>query len=364
MMRKSFLYAAVALSSVLALSCSKTILDDGRPETAKYVEVGLDLGGEFVEVSHSPLVKASPTNPADSTLYVVAVYCVDSTSTTKGTSVMHENYLYAHGLFDDISKAHLKLLAGKRYSIRVKAIVNGINAIYHFNDLYDGKNESWMYSHQGHLTNGFFYVGVDNVVDLSKSENYKDMGEATVYYSYGYDESPALDIYYGGCDDILVSNCGSILPIDMYFSHYKATFIAEGLKPTDEVVACKWRFSHNYHSAGDYQFSLSYSEPVYVIERCFYDLERMYRDITSGEESTATAYLIAKYSTIIDGQEYITTFVDGENYKIRRKTSTTFSFKIDHDKILSNSKDFNLTYEDNDMSDPGGSYEFAGTIKE
>ena len=53
MMRKSFLYAAVALSSVLALSCSKTILDDGRHETAKYVEVSLDLGGEFVEVSHS-----------------------------------------------------------------------------------------------------------------------------------------------------------------------------------------------------------------------------------------------------------------------------------------------------------------------
>lgn len=361
-MRKSILFFSLALMAMLGISCSKSVIEENSHSKSNYVEVGLSLAGEIVDISYSPLVKGSPTNPADSTLYVVAAYCVDSTSSTKGTSVMSSSYLYAHGVFDDMSKAHLRLLAGKRYSIRVKAIVNGISAIYHFNDLYDGTNEARMYSHQGHLTNSFFYKGVDNVVDVTKNENYVNMDHATLYYADGSSDTPKEDIYYGGCDDILVSNCAPIIPIDMYYSHCKLIFKANGLKPTDGALQCTTISGGGQMYAPS--FSLSYDKPEYSFDRCFYYLESMYSKIKQGSEYSSYFDLTVKYSTVINGQQYSTTIVNNKEFTIPRKTTTTFTFNIDHDKIVSNSTDFSLTFDSDDMSKSGGDYEYTGTIKE
>lgn len=359
-MRKSILFCSLALMAMLGVSCSKSVIEENSQGKSNFVEVGLSLAGEIVDVSYSPLVKGSPTNPADSTLYVVAAYCVDSTSSTKGTSVMYYNYLYAHGVFDDMSKAHLRLLAGKRYSIRVKAIVNGISAIYHFNDLYDGTHEARMYSHQGHLTNSFFYKGVDNVVDVTKVENYVNIDYATLYYADGSSDTPKEDIYYGGCDDILVSNCAPIIPIDMYYSHCKLIFKTNGLKPTDGALRCTISSGGPIYAPS---FSLSYDKPEYSFDRCFNRLEDIYSKIKRGSEYSYDMQLRVTYSTVINGQQYSTTIVSNE-FTIPRKTTTTFTFNIDHDKIVSDSKDFSLTFDSDDMSKSGGDYEYTGTIKE
>lgn len=364
-MKKVFAYAAVALLTIAAVSCNKSLLPDGPKGNKGFVEVGLSLGGEMVDVSYSPLTKGgNPLNPSDSTLYVVAVYCVDSTSSTTGHHVMQDSYLYAHGLFDDMSKAHLKLLAGKRYSIRVKAIVNGISEIYNFSNLYDGVNQARLYSHQGHLTNDFFYKGVDNVVDVTDYHYYGDMGHAEVYYPSGVVYRPVLDIYYGGCDDIMVSQCPDIIPMDMYYSHYRLKFIVNGLKSTDNPLKLKSSYSYDDSNLGIGTQYLTYDSPEYTDERCFYRLEDMYRTVTGDEEYKEYFALSASYTVTIDGQTYTTELLHQTSYYIPRKKTTTFTFNVDHDKIVANGKDFSVKFDSTDLGETGGDYSYSGTIKE
>lgn len=121
-MKKTFGLIGSALFTVLAClnlaSCTNEEIVPEKPATEKYITVGLNCVGEFLEVSNSPLAKA-----AGDDLYYIQVYSLTKKD-YEGKEPYYEETPYANGTFetslDDIT---IKLLEGAMYKFKVGIVV-------------------------------------------------------------------------------------------------------------------------------------------------------------------------------------------------------------------------------------------------
>jgi len=329
--------SCVCLFSMAAVSCNK--MESPTEATPEEYEVSLALGGEMVDVSYAPLTKAESSTD---TLFVVSVlYGESSSCSTK----------YAHGVFDDFSKCRLKILSGKYYNIKVKAIVGGVEKLHHYKVL-NGSDSCYFYTKQGHLTNSLFYYSSNGT-----DENlYYEVYRGTTYYQDGTnDDRSSLPEFYGECS--LSSNSTiDILPIDMYYAGFQVNVKANGLKETDGNIACSWM---------GWKFNLSYDNPTWSSgTRSFYSLTSMLSAIKGANEYYEFDSFYATYTKTIDGIAYTTKFANGTYIYAYRKKITNITLNVDHNTVSSDDKAVNLTFDTTDFDETTKEYDFSGKINE
>ena len=122
---KTFRLIEIALLAIVL--CLTSCSDDENPETPTPKEYTVSFGwaGEIVDITESPLTRATTND-----LYGIQVYSSPS-------GAMSPNYTqYAYGLFDDTSLMTIKLIEGYMYKFIITMVVDGKNKIANGNNDY------------------------------------------------------------------------------------------------------------------------------------------------------------------------------------------------------------------------------------
>lgn len=203
--------------SVNFASCN----DDENSEnsTPKEYTVSFGWAGEIVDITESPLTRATPND-----LYGIQVYSSPSGSMTP-------NYTqYAYGLFDDISLMAIKLIEGYMYKFIVTMVVDGKTRIANDADNYCAPFTT--INGNTKLKNSFTYSTSEYLYGLSSGsiEN-----TANVFCLNA-------DRYYGEVADYVPVENGTVT-VNMKRTVFGAKFIAENL--TEGVLNIKMDGTYN-----------------------------------------------------------------------------------------------------------------------
>lgn len=131
MKTKSLISICLICSSILLFSCGgSSLVDPDLPDTpeinADTVEVSVKSA---IHIDSEPLSTRSSTND----LYAIQVWQKVPTTNDIGYS-WTEYFTYAHGYFDDLSKAVIKLAKRYNYGITIAYIPNGKNLLHQYPD--------------------------------------------------------------------------------------------------------------------------------------------------------------------------------------------------------------------------------------
>lgn len=180
---KTFRLLGMTLMVVLmCMACSNQDADEPQleSETQKTYEVSLNFGGDYVDVTETPLSRADEPKK----YYAINVLCMK----TDGTQTSYSTY--ACGVFDNQEDMKITLLGGYKYKFECTSATEGDDKFYvsKYNELY------WPYDN-------IFYIS-DNINKFNMKYDYWDdlkYGKTCYNYTgnYYYRDYPKMDRYYG-----------------------------------------------------------------------------------------------------------------------------------------------------------------------
>ena len=117
---RTYRMIGMALSAIMMclnlLSCTEEeIIDSAVIEEEKTYEVSLNFGGEYVDITETPLSRADTPKK----FYAVNVYCIKA----DGTEDYYSNYAY--GVFDTVEAMKITLLGGYKYKFECTSATEG-----------------------------------------------------------------------------------------------------------------------------------------------------------------------------------------------------------------------------------------------
>ena len=212
------------LTVVMCMGFASCSNDEEEPEivtTPKEYTVSLGLVGEIVDITESPLTRATSND-----LYGVQVYSYPASKTIdRGTypSAGSGDGItpYAYGLFDDVSKMTVKLLEGYKYDFVVTMVVDGKTKISHDSSC------SYSLPFLVKTNNNALATELTNSFAYSPFYKFRDLGKDCVRNADGSNTYKA-DIYYGELLDYAPQVNGTPA-VDMKRMVFGLKFIADGL---------------------------------------------------------------------------------------------------------------------------------------
>lgn len=178
------------LVMMLCVACSNTDADEPQLEVdnQKTYEVSLNFGGDYVDVTETPLSRADEPKK----YYAINVYCMK----TDGTQTSYSTY--ARGVFDNKEAMKITLLGGYKYKFECTSAIEGEDKFYidSYGDL------KWPNSNKT-------YASDMNKFKMEYSFG-SDLGYGTTWYSSSsYYYYPKMDRYYGELIDYLPTEGGT-----------------------------------------------------------------------------------------------------------------------------------------------------------
>lgn len=121
-MKHSFSLIAMAIAATFVcgsfVSCNNDSLTPDELAEEKYITVGFNCIGEYLDITNSPLTKA-----AGDDVYNIQVHSIKETSKTDGYTY-HETIPYAYGRFEtSLDNITIKLLEGQQYKFTISIAV-------------------------------------------------------------------------------------------------------------------------------------------------------------------------------------------------------------------------------------------------
>lgn len=204
-------------TAILITACSSDNVNEptlpSLPNTEGMIyEVSLSMGGEFVEVSESPMSRATEA-PAPKNYYGVNVYCMK----TDGTEYNYSKYAY--GVFDNVNDMKISLLEGYKYKFECTTV----KEIDNYRIVSEDGNISFPFKEGTSLSSSgsTFFKGDLNKFQTSDTFNLFKIKEGyTIYYPWYsngndyyvsntcYSNYPSLDRFYGELEDFTPSPSG------------------------------------------------------------------------------------------------------------------------------------------------------------
>lgn len=211
------------LSTGVLLSCSNADEPQSdpinEPDNVTY-EVKLSLGGEYTNVSESPLSRADNASPKK--YYGINVYCMK----TDGSETSYNHYAY--GVFDNQLDMKISLLGGYKYKFECTSVEDDLDIMY----LSSAGTDYEAISYPFYLY-GSFYIKDINSFSISQSNYlyYIRRGYSTVRNIYGEGIStdyPRLNRYYGEMEDFIPGN-GATAVIPMKRTVFGINVVVNGV---------------------------------------------------------------------------------------------------------------------------------------
>ena len=274
--------------AILFTACSSDNVNEPTPpplsdNDGKVYEVSLSLGGEFVEVSESPLSRASEA-PAPKNYYGVNVYCMK----TDGSVNKYSHYAY--GVFDDLASMKLMLLEGYKYKFECTTLKERENYRL-LNDTKQNLSSPFTYGQDGYSDSNFPLYNLNkfstsaiyylNQIEGGYTSYYEWLGEEDNYATYSDAGSyPPFDRYYGELENYEPAENG-VATINMTRTSFGVTL------HVNEVPdgSLKWNCYDLFHGKGRVS---STSEPIEIfnhytfaeIKSCWNNPETYSKDFT------------------------------------------------------------------------------------
>lgn len=239
-MRTFRLIGTVLLTAVMCAGLASCSNDEEEPEivtTPKEYTVSLGLVGEIVDITESPLTKATSND-----LYGIQVYSYPASKTIDRDTYPkagsgNDITPYAYGLFDDISKMTVKLLEGYKYDFVVTMVVDGKTKISH------DSSDSYSLPFLVETNNSCLATELTNSFTYSSFYKFRDLGKGSIRNADG-DNTYKADIYYGALLDYVPQENGT-LAVDMKRMVFGMKFIAENLtEGTLDIKAWGYEDTH------------------------------------------------------------------------------------------------------------------------
>lgn len=342
-MKTKSLFAIAAAAMMALVSCENVVTPEtpaGNPET---YTVTLGMSGEL-DVTHVPLTKGESTD-----LYGIQVYYAP----VSGGSYDE----YAYGLFDDMSKATLELIADYKYKFVVDMIVDGKNVLY--SDLLPQEDETITISGYGDpyrtspqdayynypitpVTNSFnvtstrYFGGLGSYIELKNGKARTD--------------AKGVDVYYGSVNGFVPTSDGMTLPIYMKRMVYGLKVTADDSFTEGTIEGFFYVNSSNNKD----EFVLTPDSKVYeatyakVYNRAdWYQYEQLDNANTSGTIDFAW-----------HKNDSTTLNLDWQSIKMIRMKQTLVNVTF-YEDVSAGSTSLSLTFEDSDWTESGTSYTFG-----
>ena len=182
------------LVMMLCVACSNTDADEPQLEVdnQKTYEVSLNFGGDYVDVTETPLSRADEPKK----YYAINVYCMK----TDGTETSYSTY--ARGVFDNKEAMKITLLGGYKYKFECTSAIEGEDKFY----INSSGTLYWPYTYHTYAS------------DINKFQMDSSFGselqygsicpDVTSYFIFYYDY-PKMDRYYGQLMDYLPTEGGA-----------------------------------------------------------------------------------------------------------------------------------------------------------
>ena len=331
-MKKSFLFAAVALAAMTA--CQDNVVPEtpaGNPET---YTVKLACAGEL-EVNHVPLKSSSDD------LYGIQVYYAP----VSGGSYQE----YAYGLFDDVSDVSLELIADYKYKFVIDMIYSsnlneledpeillGYGAPFHSNGNYSSK-----------------LTPISNELVVTSSISFESLGhQIQLLDGSKYWDPKGVDVYYGEYSNYVPDEDGATIAIHMEHMIYGLKVVADNFL-TQGVVEGWYEGGNNGWSYLD-EFTLAPpSATVYEATYAHCDRDGWYNRNVQNDANTTSRI---GFSWVKD--ENTTLKLDTQYIKMIRMKQTVVNVTFYEDESAGNTK-VSMVFDDLEMSENETSYTFG-----
>lgn len=187
------------LATVVLWSCSgsgsEEIPNPVTPEESKTYEIQMNLGGEYVETSETPLSRTDTPKK----YYGVNVYCMKDDGTTSSYS------RFAFGVFDNVEDMKITLLGGYKYKFECTSVEDGEDMIHISESGALGK--PFLYgSNNNNVTSA--YNSDINKFTISSFENLLFIKEGDTYTNNLNDKFPRTNRYYGELENYIPTEDG------------------------------------------------------------------------------------------------------------------------------------------------------------
>jgi len=269
---KTFRLLGMTLMVVLmCMACSNQDADEPQleSETQKTYEVSLNFGGDYVDVTETPLSRADEPKK----YYAIDVMCMKTDGTQTSYSV------YARGVFDNQEDMKITLLGGYKYRFVCTSAIEGEDKFYVTGSggLYWPRN---IYTYNDDMNKFIMknnYGGALEYGDTRYSSSY--------YYYY-----PKMDRYYGELMDYVPTEGGTaIIPMKRCVFGIKMTIngVPDGTLSWS-APSCYITYDRNYyvyptvtsHTGSEIlEFSSIYT---------FYEVYKCWQKAVAGEDYTQT----------------------------------------------------------------------------
>lgn len=190
---KIFTNISLLLLLLGTISCDSEMNIETPNNNQKEYTISLNLAGEIISISETPLSKAESNN----NIYGIQVYY-------KLNNEDSEYYPYAFGLFDNTEKLSIKLIEGYKYKFVATAVIDGKNKLYVINNAYSNPFSTYGGSQSDtYLTNTFSYSTVEYFSSLERGSSWSQIMGTFI-------ERPELDRFYGEFEDYLPEKEGYV----------------------------------------------------------------------------------------------------------------------------------------------------------
>ena len=198
---KTFRFLSVFVAAFMLWSCSGSGGEDipeptpqPTPEKPETYTVSLNLGGEYISTSESPMSRADNSTR----VYGINVYYKDDNS----TSWKH----YAYGLFDNTNDMTISLIASYKYKFVCTMTEDNKDNVYYYAG---NEGRYYYYPFQVLTSTGYHsHCILKNKFIVSTSNNYHllfiDEGQTTIAQDKNKDY-PRVDRFYGELSDFIPS---------------------------------------------------------------------------------------------------------------------------------------------------------------
>lgn len=305
------LFAVVLCLNFVSCNLQWVIVEEDTDDN--YITVGLNCGGEFLDISNSPLSKA-----AGDDLFYIQVY---SLKEYEGMENSYEETPYAYGVFESsLDDVTIKLLDGAAYRFKIAIVVGGS------------------------------YGGDPAMGKYNKEFNY----DRNYYSDPAYNIQRTREGFYGELDKYVPVE-GESVTINTKRVSYGAEFIAENL--TEGIMRIS--VSSNYYGNNSiYTVELTPENPTSDKIYSFSDVWRAWYGMTmpTGNYDPETGNMIYEQVDYYNEKTLTVNWVKSEdnvvplgNYKVtfQRNVKTTIRIKAEE---IASSKGMSVTREDTEIT--------------
>ena len=194
---KAFRILSMLLTAIALWSCSgsgsEEIPEPAKPEgTPETITVSLNLGGEYMSISESPMGRADNA----SRVYGINVYYKDANS----TSWKH----YGYGLFDNVDDMKISLIASYKYKFECTMTEDNADKLFYSGT--DTRKYSYPFGWSENSTAHYLAATNKFIISTTNGEYLKEIKNGKTRVMSGGDKLyPRIDRFYGELADFIPS---------------------------------------------------------------------------------------------------------------------------------------------------------------